>query len=302
VGWRRATSIDEDVVTLMARLAQPMDGELLFDPDCGDGALVSMAAHELSQDSDRRVRVEARASSEEQVATARVVAFLHDLDAHVELGDGPQLSLDARDRTRPRVYPRVISFVEEPRSREERSLWPSITRILPLLESGGRAVLLLATRAPLFHKRDAEQRRAMLDRNVVRAVIELPTVRWSRTAHRAGAILVLEERDPARPAPQIVAFARLATPEDDEPLSLDVDLSLRALQEADSASEALVIERVALDTLLSDDNLEPSHWIRTDAAPSVEAARAALEAAEKEERAATMEAEEALARYLKGQT
>lgn len=88
------------------------------------------------------MRVEARASSEEQLALATVVGFLLDREPRVRLRDSArstaQLSFDA-DRARPATsaYPRLI----------RPSHWDQIGRAIPLLERGGRAVLLLPTGA-----------------------------------------------------------------------------------------------------------------------------------------------------------
>jgi len=307
--WRhRTTGIDPEVLALMVGLLRPMTGEVLFDPDCGDGLLVSLAAIELSRPPDLRVRVEARASSGADLALATVVAFLLDREPHVRLRDRSrstsQLSFDA-DRARPAtsVYPRLISFLEEPEDRFKQSHWDQIGRAIPLLERGGRAVLLLPTRAPLSSKRDLAKRRLMLERNVIRAVIELPSARWSRSAHRGGAIMVLEVGDSNQP-PVSTTFARFVPPDekDDEPASLGPEVIedlLRAIQPPGAPSDAVLVEHVHLRKLLLDDNLDPAHWVRIGEPPSLERAMTALEVAENEEREAAGEAQAALRRYLK---
>jgi hypothetical protein len=306
--WRhRSTGIDPDVLALMVGLLRPMTGEVLFDPDCGDGLLVSLAAVELSRPPDQRVRVEARASSEEQVALATVVGFLLDREPHVRLRDSArstaQLSFDGdRARSVTSAYPRLISFLEEPDHSPRHSHWEQIGRAVPLLERGGRAVLLLPTRAPLSSKRDLAKRRLMLERNVIRAVIELPSARWSRSAHRGGAILVLEVGDPDQP-PVSTTFARFVSPDqnDDEPASLGpevIEELLRAIQTPGAPSDAVLIEHVHLRKLLLDDNLDPAHRVRIGEPPSLERAMTALEVAENEEREAAGEAQAALQRYL----
>jgi hypothetical protein len=280
---------------------------VLFDPDCGDGLLVSLAAIELSRPPDLRVRVEARASSGADLALATVVAFLLDREPHVRLRDRSrstsQLSFDA-DRARPAtsVYPRIISFLEEPEDRFKQSHWDQIGRAIPLLERGGRAVLLLPTRAPLSAKRDLAKRRLMLERNVIRAVIELPTARWSRSVHRGGAILVLEVGDPDQPAVS-TTFARFVPPDekDDEPASLGpgvIEELVRAIRTPGAPSDAMLVEHVHLRKLLLDDNLDPAHWVRIGEHPSLERAMTALEVAENEEREAAGDAQAALKRYL----
>lgn len=305
--WRqRSTGIDPEVLALMVGLLRPMTGDVLFDPDCGDGLLVSLAAVELSGPTDQPVRVEARASSEEQVALATAVAFLLDRQPRVRLRDRTrstaQLSFEG-DKGRPvaRAYPRLISFLEEPERSAKHSRWEQIGRAVPHLDHDGRAVLLLGTRAPLSSKRDAVQRRLMLERNVIRAVIELPSARWSRSVHRGGAILVLEIGDPDRPSVS-TTFARFVPPhEEDEPVSLDpqvIEELLRAIQTQGAPGEATLVEHVHLRKLLLDDNLDPAHWIPIGEPPSLERAMTALEAAETEEREATSEAQAALKRYL----
>jgi hypothetical protein len=306
LGRRRdALELDRGLITLMARLlvrapGGPLldldhRGDVLFDPACRDGQLVVLSALDLSKLEERPVTVEARETSQEHVALATVLAFALGIDARVHW---PHSSADTM------TYARVVATILPAAPRTEGpSDWDQIRRALSRLTPGGRAVLLLARRSPLFARSDiaTEGRREILSQNMLRTVIELPSVAWSRALHTRGALLVLETQA-SEETPAKVTFVRTVPREDEESVGTPFDAdSIEQLVRAAMtgiASEGVAVAQVEVSELADDTSLEPAHWIKLDEPPGIEQAMTALQAAERAELEAAGAATRALQRYL----
>lgn len=182
----------DEVAELLARLVKPKPGDRICDPACGSGGLLIKATEQVS---DKNFAIFGQEVNGGTLALAKMNLFLHDIDqAHIEWGDtlnnpkflendrlqqfnvvvaNPPFSLDkwgAEDAQNDRFtrYHRGIP----PKSKAD---WAFITHMVETAVNDGGRVGVVVPHGVLFRgASEGRIRRAMLEENLLEAVIGLP--------------------------------------------------------------------------------------------------------------------------------
>jgi type I restriction-modification system DNA methylase subunit len=207
-----------NISTLMVGLLNPEPGDMIYDPACGTGSFL-LAAHRHAQTKvkgtvDLVTRIVGQDINAQTSALAQMNVFLHDVPS-ATIESGNSLLRPLSEQVIGKGFDIVLSIppigmghdqrtLEEIRSHRADFRYGPPTRIadfnfiqhaLAALKETGRAALLVGLRPFFIRGQEGEIRRALIESDVVEAVIVLPENLLPHT-RVPSAVLMLNKNKP----------------------------------------------------------------------------------------------------------
>ncbi|HID47875.1 MAG TPA: SAM-dependent DNA methyltransferase [Methanococcaceae archaeon] len=190
-----------EVGLLMAYLLDPEEGEEVYDPTCGSGGLLiksQIVLREKKKEVERPLKLYGQEINPFTYAMAKMNAFIHDMDAHIEVGDtikNPKFVEGDRVKRFDKVianpmwnqkYPPEV-FENDPYNRftfgippsRQSSDWGWIQHMFASLKDGGKLAVVIDTGAVTRGSgssgtdREKEIRKKFVENDLIEAVILL---------------------------------------------------------------------------------------------------------------------------------
>jgi len=296
-----------EVAILMARILEPRPGMEVYDPCCGSGGLLIKCHLQLLETHGERkngrlrlpehvapLRLFGQEINPATFAIARMNAFIHDMEADIQLGDTMRRPafLDAEAKLRRfdmvtanpmwnQEFP-VSVYEHDPYDRfrygtppASSADWGWIQHMLASLKDGGRMAVVLDTGAVSRGSgnqgshRERDIRRAMIEADLIEAVVLLPENLFYNTT--APAIILVINRAKRHPGEMLLSNASklFAKGRPKNYLTDEHIAKVAELYHSWTAESGLSAIITTGEAARNDYNLSPSRYVATDEQQSI---------------------------------
>ena len=190
-----------EVSTLLAKLVEPKDGDMIYDPTCGSGSLLIKASKEVGS---KNFRLYGQEKNGQTHALCKMNMFLHEInDAVIEWGDtirnplhlqdnliktfdivvaNPPFSLDkwGADFAENDPFMRFGSYALPPKSKGDYAF---VVHMIKSLGSNGKMGVVLPHGVLFRGSSEGKIRQKLIEENLLDAVIGLPANLFLRYEH-----------------------------------------------------------------------------------------------------------------------
>jgi type I restriction enzyme M protein len=289
----------KEVATLMAYILDPVEGDSIYDPCCGSGGLLIKAQLRLKDKKGdegvvRRLQLFGQEINHTTYAMAKMNAFIHDMEAHIGLGDTmkhPQfVTSDGGLRQFSKVTANPMwnqnfdtqiyetdtynrfTLGTPPRSSAD---WGWIQHMYASLETGGKMAVVLDTGAvsrgsgSQGSNKERDIRRKFVEKDLVECVILLPENLFYNTS-APGIILVINTTKPHPGEILLInASKRCAKGRPKNYLTDDHIKQVHKLYRDWQTEEGVSAVITKDEAVRNDYNLSPSRYVASDAGEEV---------------------------------
>ena len=319
-----------EVAVLMAHLLDPKPGQTIYDPCCGSGGLLIKCHLRLLETHGQRengrlklppavapLQLYGQEINPSTFAMSRMNAFIHDMEAHIALGDTMHRPAFTADNGRLRRFDLVTAnpmwnqkfsastYENDPYERFRHGIPPSssadwgwIQHMVASLKPKGKMAVVLDTGAVSRgsgnqgSNRERDIRRAFVEADLIEAVVLLPENLFYNTS-APGIILVVNRAKPHPGEMLLINASKLCAKGRPKNYLTDEHIQQTCEMYRDwRAEEGLSAVVTTADAARNDYNLSPSRYVATnDVEPPLPLEEALVLLAQAEEARAEADAE-----------